>query len=1489
MEGAGGDWREEKVREGSAEGRRPQRIGRSSVRPSTSHLHNPSEEMKGIDVNVGSSAPHSPSLHSSSPPSHSPPSDPSLPPPSSSSSPSPPDSSAPSHRRRSRTPWDLLRRMTSRLLTDSAPVAFSLNEPKDPALATFPSNVIRTSKYSVITFLPLNLWEQFHRLANQYFLFIILIQLIPNVSPFPIYTSVIPLAFILVVSALSEAREDWVRHRADAVANSRKSTRVNETGGEEVLTSSQVRVGDILKIGKGEEFPADLILLVSSREDHTAYVNTANLDGEAAPKVRICPQATSGCHTGAEVAALKGRIKYEQPSTSLYRFQGQVHLDQAGGDGSRPPSTSTNTFGLGDKQLLLRGSRLINTDYVYGLVVYCGPETKMMLNRNPSQLKFSRYEQGLNRLVIVVLIINLVVCLLLSFFYVGVSQDWPCEFDYCATDGSQWLLGFLTQYILFSFMVPQSLYVTIQLIKIGQALFIQWDNAMGYTDPDTGEYRRAAVKSNSLNEELGHIDAICTDKTGTLTQNRMQLSKVSVECQLYFQSSDRREDSIASSHGQKRPPPHLLVQDLVHSAFSSLLTPDDGDEKEGGETEGLGETTEDGEPHFHTPRKERPSGEESVKESLAASPSSSSFSSPSADIHLDFVLNLLLCNAVLPDLKATEDGSTQRVIFQSQSPDEIALVESLHECGVTLVSRSGDQVTVRVALPGYRVYTAMYTILAVLEFSSTWRRMSVIVRLPDQSIRLYVKGADTTLAALADQSTAEQRRLLETTMGHVTDFAVTGSRTLVMAGKSLSDAEFSRWYDSRYHPAETALEDRDNQIERSFAQIEGRLTLLGASAVDDQLQEFVAQTVDFLLAAEIKIVVLTGDKLETAVTIAKQSHLIMPGVRVVYVAGVTQAEVESALNAADAQMKAELEQAASVHAVQVERGRGAQQSKVGFALAIDGVCLELALVHCKTQFLSIFKQCDTIVSYRSTPLQKALVVKMCKTDLALTTLAVGDGANDVSMIQEAHVGVGVMGKEGAHAAMSSDFVIHRFHHLVRLLCLHGRWCYWRTTQVVFFSFYKVNTPTHNPTTTAHLQPQPLTECWCRVVLCCVVVVCQNFVFPLPLFWFQFWALGSGTNMYDSLLVTLFNTFFTSIPPLMIGISDKDVQDEILLAYPQAYAAFKRDDPLTVFGFVYMILSGWYQSAVVFFLIYGMFGINDVISNTGRAETMYVMGDIAITAVVLITNVYMIINAAALTILNWVGLAIGLILYICTFIFFTASWEPSFTADGYGLGIPVFGTVSTYLYLLIAIVLSLGPTQTLMCYWRLTRPLTYQTLQMLPIPKKEKNYLYHRQATVKHLLQKQSSINIEHKGGSGSATSPHNSLRRSNGVTPPNEMTNGLHLSPSHPPHPPSLQSSPLPPNSPLPSDDVSLVPSTFLSSSLTPRPLYLEELQGSLQGREGKVGKEVQMVGSSVPSSDVELQRVVASGGSATTAKRLSSQRKMEMLEGQGTGEDRGH
>jgi phospholipid-transporting ATPase len=296
-----------------------------------------------------------------------------------------------------------------------------------------------------------NLFEQFRRLANAYFLFIVIIQTIPGVSPFPIYTSVAPLIFILVIGAINEAREDVYRHQADNVANSRPCVLLESPSGrEEPLTSATVAVGQIIKISQGQEFPADLILLHTAREDGTCYVNTANLDGEAAPKVRAASAATQTPFATPQALKeqLRGRIQYEVPNASLYRFQGNVLL----GDPENPEA-EPKLHPLGDKQLLLRGAKLVNTAHIYGLVVYTGNETKMMLNRNPARFKFSHFEAQLNQCVVVCLILNLLVCLIPSFYYIALEnasgitfvEFWGISYK----GGLGWLLDFITLYILF--------------------------------------------------------------------------------------------------------------------------------------------------------------------------------------------------------------------------------------------------------------------------------------------------------------------------------------------------------------------------------------------------------------------------------------------------------------------------------------------------------------------------------------------------------------------------------------------------------------------------------------------------------------------------------------------------------------------------------------------------------------------------------------------------------------------------------------------------------------------------------------------------------------------------------------------------------------------------------------------------------------------------------------------------------------------------------
>ncbi len=178
------------------------------------------------------------------------------------------------------------------------------------------------------------------------------------------------------------------------------------------VISQDIRVGDILRIEEGLEFPADLVLLSSSNANGTCYLNTANLDGETAPKHRKSATPTLAMREASQFALMRGHVQCEPPNRRLDRFRGRLTIHASPGcvaDGFQAGVTA-----LGDKELLLRGAKLVNTAWVIGLVLYAGPHTKMMLNRNQTPFKFSRFERQLNRFVLILFIANILVCLFLA-------------------------------------------------------------------------------------------------------------------------------------------------------------------------------------------------------------------------------------------------------------------------------------------------------------------------------------------------------------------------------------------------------------------------------------------------------------------------------------------------------------------------------------------------------------------------------------------------------------------------------------------------------------------------------------------------------------------------------------------------------------------------------------------------------------------------------------------------------------------------------------------------------------------------------------------------------------------------------------------------------------------------------------------------------------------------------------------------------------------
>lgn len=275
----------------------------------------------------------------------------------------------------------------------------------------FPWNGIKTTRYNILTFVPVNLFEQFRRLANFYFFIGVLLQLDESISPFPTWSVVTPFVFILSVTAIKEAYEDIKRWKEDRKLNQKMYKRVMKDGELRPVRSQNIRVGDILFVSKGEVFPADVILIGTSNHDNSCYINTAELDGETAPKSKrsadlgIEPTATS-------VSQIKAKIVASSPTAKFDGFEGRLEVDR-----SALASKDENSKGvvpLGDQQLCLRGSKVDNTEFVLCVVYATGKDTKLMLNRHANSFKFSSFEKKLNHGVFLQLLIQLIVNLLFA-------------------------------------------------------------------------------------------------------------------------------------------------------------------------------------------------------------------------------------------------------------------------------------------------------------------------------------------------------------------------------------------------------------------------------------------------------------------------------------------------------------------------------------------------------------------------------------------------------------------------------------------------------------------------------------------------------------------------------------------------------------------------------------------------------------------------------------------------------------------------------------------------------------------------------------------------------------------------------------------------------------------------------------------------------------------------------------------------------------------
>nr|XP_033514853.1 phospholipid-transporting ATPase 3-like isoform X3 [Nicotiana tomentosiformis]XP_033514854.1 phospholipid-transporting ATPase 3-like isoform X3 [Nicotiana tomentosiformis] len=977
------------------------------------------------------------------------------------------------------------------------------------------------------------------------------------VSPVSPITNVLPLSLVLLVSLVKEAWEDWKRFQNDLSINN-SSIDVLQDQNWVSVPWKKLQVGDIVRVKQDQFFPADLLVLASTNPDGVCYTETANLDGETNLKIRKALEKTWDYVTPDKVSEFKGEVQCEQPNNSLYTFAGNLIIQK-------------QTLPLGPNQLLLRGCSLRNTEYIVGAVIFSGHETKVMMNAMKIPSKRSSLEKKLDKLILTLFSVLFSMCLLGSigsgifinkkYYYLRFESSADAQ----SNPDNRFVVAALTMFTLitlYSPIIPISLYVSVEMIKFIQSTkFINNDLHMYHAESNTP----AQARTSNLNEELGQVEYIFSDKTGTLTRNLMEFFKCSIGGEIYGSGITEIEMGTAQRSGMR-----VEVQKSSNEAREKGFNFDDARLMRGAW------------------RNE---------------------SNP--DACKEFFRCLAICHTVLPEGEETPE----KIRYQAASPDEAALVAAAKNFGFFFYKRTPTLIYVReshVEKMG-KVQDIPYEILNVLEFNSTRKRQSVVCRYPDGRLVLYCKGADNVIyERLHDGDNDLKKRTRE----HLEQFGAAGLRTLCLAYRDLTPYVYESW-NEKFIQAKSSLREREKKLDEVAELIEKDLVLIGCTAIEDKLQEGVPACIETLSRAGIKIWVLTGDKLETAINIAYACNLINNSMKQFVISSETDEirevedrgdQVELARFMKDT-VKNELRKCYDEAQEFLHSASGPK-----LALVIDGKCLMYALdPSLRVMLLNLSLNCSAVVCCRVSPLQKAQVTSLVRKGAQRITLSIGDGANDVSMIQAAHVGVGISGQEGMQAVMSSDFAIAQFRFLTDLLLVHGRWSYLRICKVVTYFFYK------------------------------------NLMFTLTQFWFTFRTGFSGQRFYDDWFQSLYNVIFTALPVIILGLFEKDVSASLSKKYPELY----REGIRNTF-FKWRVVATWAFFAVYQSLVLYNFVISSStkgMNSSGRMFGLWDVSTMAYTCVVVTVNLRLLMMCNTIT--RWHHISVGgsiLLWFIFVFIY-----------------------------------------------------------------------------------------------------------------------------------------------------------------------------------------------------------------------------------------------
>lgn len=885
----------------------------------------------------------------------------------------------------------------------------------------FCANVVRNQKYKMWSFLFVVLYEQFRFFFNLYFLVVALSQFIPAFQVGFLFTYISPLAFVLIVTILKEAWDDIKRYMRDKEANSQRYKKLTQ-GGLVSVPSSEIQVGDLIQVKSDQRVPADLVLLRTTEKMGACFIRTDQLDGETDWKLKRAVVHTQKLEDENLLVTLNATVWAEKPRKDIYEFEGNFNLMLPSGIVMETESLSCENT--------VWANTVVASGTGIGIVIYTGADTRAVMNTSSPNSKVGLLDLEINRL-------SKVLCALLVIL----------SFLMIALKGftGLWYIYFIRYMLLFSAIIPISLRVNLDMAKVLYSFLIMRDKNIEGT----------VVRSSNIPEELGRIEYLLSDKTGTLTQNDMVFKRLHLGSMAFSKEAlEEVNTNLLASYSEDNP---------------KSLAPKS--------------------PKSKTKSKIRRTITTRVREAVQA---------------------IALCHNVTP---VTEEGKTT---YQASSPDEIALVKFAESVDLRLWNRDLSTISLKNPLDEEE----HYEVLNIFPFTSTTKRMGIIVKeKATGTIIFFMKGADSVMVQIV-----KYNDWLEEECGNM---AREGLRTLVFGKKQMSQQEYDD-FARRLHEAKTRIRDREAAVQKAVESIEQELDLLCLTGVEDKLQENVRQTLETLANAGIKVWMLTGDKIETAKCIAISAKLVSRN--------------------------------QNIFTFSVKTDTDALQQLQAFSflrdtcLLIDGVSLQLCLDNFRVRFAEVACRAPCVVCCRCSPTQKAEVVTLIREVKKARTCAIGDGGNDVSMIQAADVGVGIVGKEGKQASLAADFSINQFSYLQRLLLWHGRNSYKRSARLGQFIIHR------------------------GLIISFIQAVFSSI--------FYFAAIA----IYNGWLLVGYATFYTMAPVFSL-VLDEDVSESIAFRFPELYKELQRGRVLSYKTFFIWVLTSVYQGGVIMIMTLLLFEDN----------------------------------------------------------------------------------------------------------------------------------------------------------------------------------------------------------------------------------------------------------------------------------------------------------